>query len=65
TELLKKDLGWLWNWLPKGAVRHDPNAYLKSTTQGEVCPKAETAKKTSEQPASGFIRNEAEPAKPG
>lgn len=30
TERLKKDLGWLWEWLPEGAVQHDPNAYLKA-----------------------------------
>ena len=25
----KDDLGWLWKWLPNGALYHDPNAYLK------------------------------------
>ena len=29
---LRKDLGPLWEWLPKGAIDHDPNAYLKSET---------------------------------
>ena len=24
------DLGALWEWLPEGAMYHDPNAYLKS-----------------------------------
>ena len=28
---IKKNLGTLWNWLPKEAIDHDPNAYLKST----------------------------------
>lgn len=27
---IKHDLGPLWDWLPKGALQHDPNAYLKS-----------------------------------
>jgi hypothetical protein len=27
---VQKDLGPLWNWLPSGALYHDPNAYLKS-----------------------------------
>jgi hypothetical protein len=27
----QKDLGPLWEWLPEGAMNHDPNAYLKST----------------------------------
>jgi len=28
--LARKDLGPLWDWLPAGAMDHDPNAYLKS-----------------------------------
>ena len=28
---IKKNLGTLWNFLPQGALYHDPNAYLKST----------------------------------
>lgn len=32
VELIKKDLGPLWSWLPEGALNHDPNAYLKSIT---------------------------------
>lgn len=27
---VKKNLGPLWNWLPAGALHHDPNAYLRS-----------------------------------
>jgi hypothetical protein len=30
---VKKSLGPLWDWLPKGALYHDPNAYLKSTIE--------------------------------
>jgi hypothetical protein len=30
TERVRRDLGPLWEWLPAGAVEHDPNAYLKS-----------------------------------
>ena len=33
---IKHDLGPLWNWLPKGAIYHDPNAYLKSSEQSNV-----------------------------
>jgi hypothetical protein len=29
-DLARKDLGPLWDWLPAGALYHDPNAYLKS-----------------------------------
>jgi hypothetical protein len=27
---IRKDLGSLWDWLPEGALEHDPNAYSKS-----------------------------------
>lgn len=27
---IKHDLGDLWEWLPKGSLEHDPNAYLKA-----------------------------------
>jgi len=30
ADLARRDLGPLWEWLPKGAMDHDPNAYLKS-----------------------------------
>ena len=29
-DLVRKDLGPLWEWLPGGALEHDPNAYSKS-----------------------------------
>ena len=30
---VRKDLGPLWEFLPDGALRHDPNAYLHKTQQ--------------------------------
>jgi hypothetical protein len=30
VDLVRKDLGLLWEWLPEGALEHDPNAYSKS-----------------------------------
>jgi hypothetical protein len=30
VDLVRKDLGPLWEWLPQEALCHDPNAYLKS-----------------------------------
>jgi hypothetical protein len=30
TDIVKRDLGSLWDWLPPGAMYHDPNAYLKA-----------------------------------
>ncbi len=29
-DIIRKDLGPLWEWLPPGALYHDPNAYLKA-----------------------------------
>lgn len=29
TNIIKNDLGKWWDWLPDGALHHDPNAYLK------------------------------------
>jgi hypothetical protein len=29
-DLVRKDLGSLWEWLPEGALDHDPNAYSKT-----------------------------------
>ncbi len=30
VDKVRRGLGRLWKWLPEGALRHDPNAYLKS-----------------------------------
>jgi len=30
VDRVRKELGLLWEWLPEGAMYHDPNAYLKS-----------------------------------
>jgi hypothetical protein len=27
---VRRDLGTLWEWLPEGALYHDPNAYSRS-----------------------------------
>ena len=35
-DLVRKDLGQLWEWLPGGALDHDPNAYSKSERGGQV-----------------------------
>ncbi|MFL5740642.1 MAG: B12-binding domain-containing radical SAM protein [Flavisolibacter sp.] len=36
TNLIRKDLGVWWNWLPKEALVHDANAYLHKTAQSAV-----------------------------
>ncbi len=41
VETIRRDLGHFWDWLPEGAITHDPNAYLQST-QGAF-PHAATA----------------------
>ena len=30
VDQVRRDLGSLWEWLPAGALNHDPNAYLAS-----------------------------------
>ena len=32
-DMVRKDLGPLWPWLPPGALHHDPNAYLKANKE--------------------------------
>lgn len=41
-DLMKKDMGKLWDLLPEGALFHDANAYLKSTRPG-VAPQTRAA----------------------
>ena len=36
AERVERDLGPLWEWLPKGALEHDPNAYLKAQAGTQV-----------------------------
>lgn len=36
VDLVRKDLGPLWEWLPPGALFHDPYAYLKSQERAVV-----------------------------
>jgi hypothetical protein len=35
---VQQDLGPLWEWLPAGALQHDPNAYLKSELSQLITP---------------------------
>lgn len=34
-DMVRSDLGPLWDWLPAGAMEHDPNAYLASQSEPE------------------------------
>ena len=40
SDRVRSDLGPLWDWLPEGALYHDPNAYLRSE-QEKPAPKVE------------------------
>jgi hypothetical protein len=33
SRIIQKDLGLWWDWLPKGAIEHNPNAYLEKTSK--------------------------------
>ena len=36
VDQIRKDLGPLWQWLPKGALQYDHNAYLKSELENDL-----------------------------
>ena len=46
TNIIKKDLGFMWEWLPKDSIYHDQNAYLKEHQQ-ETNPQVELTAKAS------------------
>ncbi len=35
-DVIRKDLGVFWEWLPKESIHHDPNAYLKKVRRQQV-----------------------------
>ncbi len=43
VDQIRRDLGSLWEWLPAGAIEHDPNAYRKSEEIGLPLPAAATS----------------------
>jgi hypothetical protein len=36
VDQVRKDLGSFWEWLPRGALIHEPNAYLKSVSEERI-----------------------------
>ena len=36
VDIIKQGLGYWWQWLPKGAMEHDANAYLHKSLRREV-----------------------------
>ncbi|RMF60331.1 MAG: radical SAM protein [Calditrichaeota bacterium] len=43
VEWIKRDLGPMWEWLPEGALQHDPNAYLHAQEVSEQPADADSA----------------------
>ncbi len=43
VDRMRKDLGPLWDWLPEGAIYHDPNAYLAAQAKSAVPLQRRTA----------------------
>lgn len=41
SDIIKKDLGKWWQWLPKGALEHNPNAYLEKTRKKMIALQTE------------------------
>lgn len=37
-DIIRNDLGIWWNWLPKGALEHNPNAYLQKSFREDKLP---------------------------
>jgi hypothetical protein len=57
---VRKALGHMWDWLPPGAMRHDPNAYLKSRENGNRVP----ALATNAQPETLMVSSGEEMSMP-
>jgi len=36
TNIIRRDLGSWWAWLPEGAIQHNPNAYLQKTKSSKI-----------------------------
>ena len=52
-ERIRRDLGPLWEWLPSGGLRHDPNGWRRAVEAGEVPANDRAAAPPSRQ-ASGL-----------
>lgn len=63
VDRVRKDLGPLWEWLPQGALYHDPNAYLKSEKEQSQTPFSVTASTGSREAVAtlDFVAGEAAP----
>ncbi|MDI6809061.1 MAG: radical SAM protein [Candidatus Eisenbacteria bacterium] len=46
---IQQELGPLWEWLPEGALHHDPNAYLKAEQQELLIPPDGRAERSTQE----------------
>jgi hypothetical protein len=53
---VRKDLGPFWEWLPKGSLHHNPNAYLESVGGSPKIPALEVAENGLPEAAVGDTR---------
>jgi len=44
TDIIKKDLGEFWKWLPEGAIYHDHKAYSKKKSEVAIFDEAKSRK---------------------
>ena len=49
--IIKKDLGPFWEWLPEGAINHDCNAYLKAQQEPKTAAETRLAEEHLQQSA--------------
>jgi hypothetical protein len=52
-EMVRRDLGTLWKWLPAGALYHDPHAYLKASRQDQPAVPTSVAAAVSRAESAG------------
>jgi hypothetical protein len=45
SNIIKKDLGIWWQWLPQGAMEHDANAYMHKSSSNPVTYNVNTTNK--------------------
>lgn len=55
---VRQDLGPLWEWLPPGALQHDPNAYLKAELAQVISPRKGKPTNGCQQIASKEMRRQ-------
>jgi hypothetical protein len=65
SDRVLNDLGEMWQWLPEGALHHDPNAYLKSSNGHSPTPVSIGVAKSPQRminPSAAGARSRPDPA---